>query len=193
MLKGLSMIIAPLLLGASTFFWHKGEYGITGGTVIVLSMIFWIPAFGALFQLLKNELPYYASFGYLVAIFGCISGANFGIAGVFSEAFGISHQIYLTKAAFHALAFNILLFWSGPLFPLSLLVLGILLAVKKVLPIWVGILICLGAIVFPLSRIPRIEIIAHIADILLAIPLIFTGVGYLSGVLIHASSRAAIK
>jgi hypothetical protein len=180
MLNGISLIIAPLLLGTSTFFWKSGDYGITGGTILVISMIFWIPAFTALFKLLRYQMPHYTSIGFLIAIFGCISGANFGMVGVFSEAFGISHQTYLAEAARHSFAFNLLLFWSGPLFPLSLLVLGINLIIKKTLPVWTGLLICLGAIAFPLSRIPRIESLAHIADFLLAIPLVFTGIYYLS-------------
>ena len=177
---GSSMIMAPLVFGASTFFWKSGEYGITGGTILVLSMIFWIPAFIGLFKLLKDEMPSYASIGFLVATYGCISGVNFGMVGVFSEAFQISHDVYLSKAANQPLAFNLLLFWSGPLFPLSLLVLGINLLRKKVIPTWAGILICLGAIAFPLSRIPRIELVAHIADILLAIPLLYIGIQFLS-------------
>ena len=176
---GSSMIIAPLIFGASTFFWKNGEYGVAGGTILVLSMIFWIPAFIGLFELLKDKMPNYTSIGFLVATFGCISGANFGMVGVFSEAFQISQDTYLGQAAKQPLAFNLLLFWSGPFFPLSLLILGINLLRKKVVPAWTAVLICLGAIAFPLSRIPRIETVAHVADILLVIPLLYIGLQYL--------------
>ncbi len=156
-------------------------------------MIFWIPAFNTLFLLLKNKMPWYASIGYLIAIFGCISGANFGMVGVFSEAFGIAHQTFLVGAARYPLAFDLLFFWSGPLFPLSLLALGINLAIKKTLPAWTALLICLGAIAFPLSRIPRLEIVAHVADILLLIPLVFTGISYLSDQLHQHPSQVDSK
>jgi len=178
-LLGASLIIAPLLFSASTFFWKNGEYGVTGGTIMTLSIVFWIPAFIALFNKLKDKMPGYCSIGLLVAIYGCISGVSFGFVGVFSEAFNISHQTYLEAASRYPLSFNLIFFWSGPLFPLSLLVLGINLVRKKVIPAWAGILICLGAISFPVSRIPRIELIAHIADVLLAIPLIFIGYSYI--------------
>jgi hypothetical protein len=178
-LLGSSMIIAPLVFGASTFFWKNGEYGVTGGTILVLSMIFWIPAFMGLFGFLKDKMPAYTSIGFLIATYGCISGVSFGMVGVFSEAFQISHDVYLGEAAKQPLAFNLLLFWSGPLFPLSLLILGINLFRKKVIPTWTAVLICLGAVAFPLSRIPRIEVIAHIADILLAMPLSYIGLQYL--------------
>jgi hypothetical protein len=180
MLQGISLMIAPLLSVTSTFFWESGKYGITGGTLLTLSIVFWIMAFIALFDLLKEKMPNYASIGLLVAIYGCVSGINFGFVGVYSEVFNIDHTTYLKAAADHPLSFNLLLFWSGPLFPLSLLVLGIILISKKIVPAWVGFLICLGALAFPVSRILRIEWIAHISDALLAIPLVFIGWQYIT-------------
>jgi len=174
--SGVVLIIAPLLFGVSTFFWQNGEYGIRGGTLIALSMIFWIPAFYALFGLLKNEMPYYWMIGLLLAIYGCcLGGVSFGLLGFFSTAFHIAHQSYIETLAQYPLSANLLLFWSGPLFPLSLLVLSINLIRKKKVNTRLGILLALGAIAFPLSRIPRIEWIAHLADLLIAVPLISLG------------------
>jgi hypothetical protein len=65
---------------------------------------------------------------------------------------------------------QILLFASGPLFPLSVFVLGIMLIVKKAVQTWIAVLLCVGAILFPVSRIPRVEWLAHIADIIFFIP-----------------------
>jgi hypothetical protein len=62
---------------------------------------------------------------------------------------------------------NIVLFWSGPAFPLSLLFLGIMLIIRKIVPVYVGVLIALGGVAFPVSRIIRIDWIAHISDLLL--------------------------
>jgi hypothetical protein len=170
-----SLILAPLLLGISTFFWTHGEYGVAGGTVLAFSTVLWIGAFALLFGLLRREMPAYASLGFILAVYGCLGGANFGMVGVFSETFGISHREYLQGAAAHALGFNLLLFWPGPLFPLSLFVLGIQLGRKKVIPGWAAAMVCLGALAFPVSRIPRIDWIAHTADVLLAIPLCYLG------------------
>jgi hypothetical protein len=94
---------------------------------------------------------------------------------VFLSVFGISHDTYLSIVADHSLSFNLLLFWPGPLFPLSLLVLGVNLSRRKVIPLWTGILICLGALAFPVSRISRIEMVAHLSDLLLAIPVAHLG------------------
>jgi hypothetical protein len=50
---------------------------------------------------------------------------------------------------------------------------------KNCIPLWTGILMGLGAIAFPVSRIPRIELIAHMADFLLAVPVWWIGWQYL--------------
>ena len=78
-LLGASIVVAPLIFSSSTFFWKNGEYGVTGGTILILAMIFWIPAFIGLFELLKNKMPNYTSIGFLIATYGCISGGNFGM------------------------------------------------------------------------------------------------------------------
>lgn len=190
-LLGYCLIIAPILFGASTFLWKNGEYGVTGGTILALSLIFWIPALIGLFYLFKRTMPVYSSIGFLVALYGCTSAIGFAMVGIFLEAFGISHETYLSKAAEYPLAFNLLLFWPGPLFPLSILVLGVNLLRKKLAPAWVGILLCLAGIAFPLSRIPRIELVAHIADFLLLVPLVYIGVKYfLAGGETHEMRRA---
>jgi len=36
-LYSISLILAPLLLFISSFFWKNGEYGVTGGTILILS------------------------------------------------------------------------------------------------------------------------------------------------------------
>jgi hypothetical protein len=172
---GISMLVAPFLFLLSTFFWQNGEYTITGGTMLVVATVFWIPALMGLFAKLKDTMPTYAIWGLLVAVFGCISGSNFGMRGIYADVFEISKETLLKEAAAHSISFNITMFMSGPLFPLSLLVLGVNLLRKKVVPSWIGILICSGAIAFPVSRILRIEPIAHLADLLLFIPIASLG------------------
>ncbi|UFH52886.1 hypothetical protein [Spirosoma sp. KNUC1025] len=130
-LQGLSMIIAPFLFVVSSFYWQQGEYDITGGTLLVIATTFWIIAFMGLFSYLKDTMPRYAVPGLLVAIFGCISGNNFGMRGIYADVFGITKQAILKQAAVHPVSFNITMFLSGPLFPLSLLVLGINMLRKK--------------------------------------------------------------
>lgn len=180
---GISLILAPALFAASTFLWIRSngrvEYGAIGGTIVTLATVFWIPGFIGLFDLLKEKMPRYATWGLLVAIYGCIGGAAFGLEGLFAEALNIPHEARKEAWTRYPTAFNLTFFWPGPLFPLSLLVLGAALIRTKSVPGWSGILICVAAIAFPISRIPRIDLVAHAADILMLVPLVYIGLGFL--------------
>jgi len=160
--QGFCLIVAPVLFAASTFFWQNGEYGVEAGILIIFSMFFWIPALTGLSSLIKNEMPRYAVWGLWIAVFGCISGVCFAFLGYLATIFNISHDQYLNLLSHYPITSQILLFGSGPLFPLSILVLGIILMLNGSVPVWIGILFCLAAIVFPLR--------AHIADMVMVVP-----------------------
>lgn len=177
---GASLILAPLFQFISGFFWVNNEYGVSGGTVLMLSIFFWIPSLIALFDLVKSKYPNYATWGLLIAIIGFISGANFAMVGVMSQIFGINHETYLNGFANYKLSAGILLFQTGPLAPLSLLVLGIILLKTKSTDSFIAILLITGAILFPVGRIMRIEWIAHICDVVLLVPLSVLGLKILS-------------
>ena len=185
---GLSLILAPALQALSTFFWVDGEYGVTGGTILVFSMIFWIPALLVLFSLVKNKMPNYAAWGFLIAVYGFVSGVNFGFLGVLTEIFGIPHEKYIQELAKYPISSNLLLFQAGPLAPLSLVILGIVFLYTKAVDWKIGLLIMLGGIAFPFSRISRIELIAHFADVLQLIPLALLG----GKILMQRKTRIAI-
>jgi hypothetical protein len=170
--EGFCLIIAPVLFAASTFFWQNGEYGVEAAVLIIFSMFFWMPALRGLFFLVKNEMPRYAVWGLWIAVFGCVSGVCFAFLGYLATIFNISHEQYLILLSHYPVTSQILLFGSGPLFPLSILVLGINLLIKRSVPVWISILLCVAAVAFPLSRIPRIEWGAHIADLAMLIPCI---------------------
>ena len=177
--EGFCLIIAPLLFAASTFFWQDREYGVEAAILIIFSMFFWIPGLTGLFSLVRNEMPRYAVWGLWVAVFGCISGICFAFLGYLATVFNISHEQYLNSLSHYPVTSQILLFGSGPLFPLSILVLGINLMLKRSLPAWICILFCFAAVAFPLSRIPRIEWMAHIADLAMLVPSVAIALGML--------------
>jgi len=179
-LLGLSLIIAPLLFGASTFFWQNGEYGVVAAVLLTLSNAFWIPALYALFGLVKQRMPLYYAIGLFVAICGsCVGGNSFSYLGYFTTVFHISHQEYIRTLAQYPVSAGILIFWAGPLFPLSLLVLGFNLIRTKAVQAWLGVLICTGAVVFPLGRIFRVEWVAHCTDMLFAVPFVVLGLRFM--------------
>lgn len=170
---GLSLLLAPLLMFISSFFWVDGEYGVTGGTILILSTVFWIMAMIYLFGLLKTRIPGIAQWGLLSAIFGFFSGGLFGFVGVVIEIFDISHQTYIDAFAKYPVSTGLLLFWSGPLAPLSLILLGVFFLKTKATKSWIAIMIMVGGLVFPAGRILRNEWLAHLADSILLIPLCY--------------------
>ncbi|SEN75525.1 hypothetical protein [Lihuaxuella thermophila] len=172
---GICMIIAPLIGSISVFFWENGEYGVNGGLLTIISSVFWIPAFMGLFGMLKNKMPYYANMGLFIAIYGCVSGALFGFTDIYDAIFHISHDESLQAFTQYPLHLSMSLYWAGPLFPLSLAIVAVVLIWKREVPVWAGILLAAGALLFPVSRIPRLELVAHATNLLLLIPLVCIG------------------
>lgn len=166
------MIIAPLLISIAQFFWHDGLVGSTGGWIQIIGFTFWIVAFKGLFDHFKNT-PVYSTIGFLIAVYACVGGAGFGSDGIYSDAMGHANleeaNTFIQKAFEENLGLPLVvsLFLPGILFPLSLLVVGIQLIRTKKAAVWMGLLLIIAAIGFPLSRIPRIDMIAHIDNLFL--------------------------
>jgi hypothetical protein len=78
------------------------------------------------------------------------------------------------------------------MFPLTVLGLGAVLAWRRLAPIWVCALLCLAGAVFPMSRIPRVEWIAPVADLLLLVPFAWLGWTLLRGSALGGAPRDAV-
>ncbi len=173
----LALCAAPLLSALSTFYWIEQdgrlEYGLVGGTVVFLAAPFWFFAFIALCDLLQNAAPRLAAWGPLPLAYGAVGAAAFGLDAVFADAFALTHDARMQAWAAHPLIFNLILFWPGPIVPLGLLILGILLLRYRAVPLWSGLLLALSGIAFPVSRIARVESIAHAADLMILIPMVY--------------------
>jgi len=165
------LLAAPLLFGFSTFFWSNGEYDTRGASLLIIALMCWIPAFQSLFSLVKPFAPNYAQWGWLVALYGCISGVCFAFLGYFATALAVPHDTYVKALEQYPISSGVLLFWAGPLFPLSLLVLSGVLYRVNAAPGWICLVLAVGAILFPISRIQRVEWVAHISDLLILIAL----------------------
>ncbi len=172
---GVCLVVGQALMTLSTFFWQGHGYSVNVGTLIVLACVFWIPGMMGLFQLIKPRWPRLATLGLPLAIYGCVGGALFGFEGMYTALFAIPHESAMAAWAQSPLQFNLTIFWPGPLFPLTLLVLGLIYLYTKTTPAWVALLLAAGGIAFPLSRILRIEWIAHVADLLLFVPVLYLG------------------
>ncbi|HMQ49101.1 MAG TPA: hypothetical protein PKA00_16625 [Saprospiraceae bacterium] len=162
------LILAPALIVAAQFFWKDGVVTATAGVIQVLAFTCWIFAFQGMFNALKSDMPRYAVVGFVIAVYACIGGNNFGVDGIYAEAMGIT-SLEEADQLIQQIGFPsaIYLFIPGTLFPLSLLLLGIQLWRTKKISTLAGLLLCVGAVCFPLSRIPRIDLLAHIDNLLL--------------------------
>lgn len=182
-LFGLSLLAAPLLFAASSFYWTgDGEYGVVGGTLLVMGSVFWIQAFAGLFSVLRPRMPGYAAWGFLTSVYGALcGGAAFAFQGMFIALHEVSHDRSLAALSAHPVVANLIFWVGGPAFPISLLTLGIVLARTRTVSPWVGTMLAVGGALFPLARIPRVEIIAHSVDLLILIPAAFMGFNVLRG------------
>lgn len=169
-----SSLLAPLFLVASQFFWIDGVLSSTAGALQILSFLFWIFAFQGMFEQIKDQYPNYAVFGFFLAVYGCLAGNNFGVDGIFIDAY--KEIVNDPTAHFNAKqgpAALIAFFIPGALAPLNWLILGILFLIHKKIPSWAAIMLIIGGIGFPLSRIPRIDWLAHLDNAILLLSMVF--------------------
>ncbi|MFC3499742.1 hypothetical protein ACFOOK_01835 [Micromonospora krabiensis] len=162
-----ALVLGPAGSALATYLWTAGRYGATGGTILVLAMVVWTYGLIGLLDVVRLHAPRYAAVALPVFLYGAMGGAAFGFQGVFEDIFDQSTDASLAALGEHPFAANLLLWLPGPLMPLSLLVLGVVLARIRLVPLWTAVLLCAGAVAFPLSRIPRIDVIAYLADGLL--------------------------
>jgi hypothetical protein len=177
-LYAISLFLAPSCYALSTFFWQTDgqytQYSVTAGSLLIVGSVFWVIAFAALFDKLKDKTPNYASWGLLVAVYGCLcGGVSFALRDVIALTFNISHPDILHAFAKHPIFDNVVFWIGGPAFPISLLLVGIVLAWTKTTAPWVGIMIALSGVLFPVSRIFRIELVGHTVDVLMLVPMVY--------------------
>ncbi|MFG3423730.1 hypothetical protein [Micromonospora sp. NPDC047730] len=168
-----------LILGATlnllaSFFWEPDSQGVTAGTLVALSCFCWLVGLIGLYDRLRATAPRYVAVALPVTVFAVVGGVAFGVQSIHEGLVDVSHA--RTVELLNQYPFATTLFWiAGPLFPLTLFALGLVLCRTRTAPLPVGVLLCLGAIAFPLSRITREVSIAHVADVLLLLPFLYLG------------------
>ncbi|WP_433273748.1 hypothetical protein ACQPZA_23345 [Pseudonocardia xinjiangensis] len=165
--KAVGLVLGPVMMATSTFFWVDGEHGATGGTLAALSLVPW--AFGLLgeYDRLRGQAPRLSAAWLLFFLYGVLGGVSFGLRDFYDAAFHVSQADSVHAFAAYPLQAQVILWLAGPAFPLSLLALAGLQWVTRRTPRWATLLLAAGAVAFPASRIPRIELVAHVADFVL--------------------------
>ncbi|TQM36418.1 hypothetical protein [Pseudonocardia cypriaca] len=162
-----SLVLGPLLLAASTFFWVDGRYGVVGGVLVALSSATWVYGLVGAWERLHPRLPAATAAGLVLTLLGTFGGIAFGLQGFFEGAFGVSSAESLAAVDQHPVAAWLALWGAGPLFPLSLVLLGAALLWTRLVPRPVAVALMIAGIAFPLSRIGRIDLVAHAVDVVL--------------------------
>ncbi|MFC6021680.1 hypothetical protein ACFP2T_36640 [Plantactinospora solaniradicis] len=175
------LILGPVLNLIAGFFWESDRQGVTAGTLVALSCACWLVGLIGLYDRLRNIAPRYVAVALPATVFATVGGVAFGVQSIHEGLFDASHATTIELLNAYPFAAWTLYWIGGPLFPLVLFGLGLALARLRAAPLPVGVLLCLGAIAFPLSRITREASIAHVADLLLLLPFLYLGLRELPG------------
>ena len=173
--QGVCLILGPLVNAAATFFWTDGRHGVVGGVLVAWSSVLWLPGLLGLWEVVRSSRPVLGSVGAALAVIGSFGGIAFGLQGFYEGVFGLDKQQSLDALAAYPLASQLVLWLPGPMFPLMLVLLAVALARTRSAPRWMWALLGVGGVLWPVSRIPRIQAIAHVADLAVLVPSVGLG------------------
>jgi len=178
-LFGAATIAAPVLLIASTTAYTAGD-GLgedqVGGVIQVYAMVAFMLTVVGLTQMLENLSPRVAALLTLVGVLGVAGGVGYGINSIYADIGTIDLNDDVAGAA-GPLALQL----PGILFPLTFVGLGVALLRTHVQPRWCAVALVVAGVLFPLSRIPSVEILALAADTVFLVALLPLGSAMLRG------------
>lgn len=162
-LTAATAVVAPILMLASTIaYLTEGEgmnEGELGGAIQVWAAIAYGIALVGFARMLESKAPRGALVLTVLTLVGVAGAVGYGIDSIQAAVFG-TESIQETSSAAAPLALQI----PGGCFPLSLVVLGVLLARTATVPAVLGYGLAVGAVLFPASRIPDVEALAVASD-----------------------------
>ncbi|TDE94011.1 hypothetical protein EXU48_11155 [Occultella glacieicola] len=164
-----AMIVAPILLMASTFaFLSVGggiNDGIVGGVLTVWAVMAFVLAFVGCARILESRMPKGAQLLAFGAAAVGAGGAGFGISAIYVQLLREDHAIDGVAAVdAHPFAILALLPW-GWFMPLTCILVGALLWRARLLPWWHGVLFILAGALFVTGRPAQIGAIAVATDV----------------------------
>jgi hypothetical protein len=175
---GVCLIGGALLWAPTTFFEYSEQMLFGAGAFGVLIYALLIPGLLGIARMLRSGAPRLSVVAGLLATFGCVAGATFQAALLHEWAARAAGTPEAMVAGIMAVTegrvFPVLVI-LGIQFPMSLLTLSIGLFRTGVAPVWVATLLSVGAIAFPVGHIGSIQIVQHVAETTLFIPLVWLG------------------
>lgn len=176
-------IAAPILMGLASF--DMGElktYRSFGGVFNMYGMTIWIGAIVGMTWLLLSRAPRLALVTACLGIIGCVGGSNFVMAAMFRAklmAAGVDQELLWFTGSNMSTSGLLVSGVMGTWFPVALIIFGIGLMRFKIIPSWLGIMLSVAGVCFPLGRIPGDPVFMHIADILLVAAMSILGWKYM--------------
>ncbi len=180
---GVCLIVGALLWAPTTYFDFSGGLFWAGMFGMIVYILF-IPGLLAVARLLRQPSPRLSVVVGLLIAAGCVGGASFQTALLHEWAARTAGAPDATMMAVSAVTegriFPLLVIFSIQ-FPISLLALGVGLLRTRTTPTWVALLLGIGAVIFPVGHIGGIQLVQHLAETILLVPLVWLGLGFLRG------------
>lgn len=181
---GVGLIAGALLWAPTTLFDYSRGTLFGAGALGLLLYALLLPGLLQIARLLRQGAPRLSVIAGLMATFGCVGAATFQTALLHEWAARTAGTPEATMAAIMEVTegrvFPVLVILSIQ-FPISLLTLGVGLFRAGAAPAWVAALLGIGAIAFPVGHIGSIQLVTHLAETLLLVPLIWLGLRFLAG------------
>lgn len=176
---GAALVAAPLLLLTATILMAvRGEgmnNGAAAGAVLVWAMIAFAVGLVGLTRRFAASLPRAAALLPILILVGCAGGVGFGVDAMHAA---LTSGGNLMDAG--GIAMGLGLAVPGALFWLGVAATGVAADRAGMISRWATVAIVLGAVLFPVSRMPSIAALSIAADLLLVAGLASVGLGLLT-------------
>jgi hypothetical protein len=176
---GLAMILGPVVSLVSTVVYVLGgglNKDQAGGVIQIYGVVGYAIAIIGLLRLLEKPMPRLSAALTVLGMVTVAAGLGFGNDSIVRA---VNPDVALSQS--HSAAATFALVLPGLTFPLTWIGLGLGLAKTGVISRWSGFAIAAGGLLFPVARIPGIDALALIADVVLLLGVVPIGLAVLTG------------